>query len=845
MSDPEPMTKIGDEWMPWSAALASEGLRHIPRLAAIAQDYSHLKQITREWIEKFPDSAEVDQAATAPPTRTPGRPTAPDFDTIPHALRSRSQWLLWKRENRPRDPKPTKVPYCVETTEDGPRLKHASTTDPATWSDFESARAAYLAWHDHGIDGIGFVFSDADPFVGIDVDHVRDPATGEIDQTVIDQAHGFGSYAEYSQSGDGIHVIAIGRKPGSDCRKGDAEMYATGRYFVMTGRHIDGTPDDVTEANPGTLEAFYETIAREPVREIRPAPKAPTVATGMSDDEIIERARAAANGAKFSSLFDAGSTAGYPSQSEADAALCALLSFWTRDAYQIDRLFKRSGLMREKWTEKHGNATYGEKTIGSALALGGETYTPTKPKRGRPPKAAAVSTADPDTLAPFTYRHPKWGISIDVPAVADAVQEKYAVVSFNGALYIYNEGMYRDNKREIEAEIKTIVRGAGTNEQLTRITREVLAHLVATEPCRDYPFNRVPNLIPVLNGVLSIDYETGAVTLLPHSPEYRFNYQMPVTYDLAADGAPMREVFASYVDADVVDVLYEIPAVALLQMHGSKPFKRSYLLQGDTNAAKTTYLEIIGRLVGEANISSASLQDLTGDRFIKGDLEGRILNIYDELKSIPLKDVGAFKALTGGFKHRIERKHANAYEGRITCVHVFSCNEPPGYPDDVEYDGAWWSRWEYINFTNVFETDRTFLDRVVTPANLSGLLNDVILAMVHIQKDGLYREPDPGRVKDAWKLSSDWFKEFLEAEMVPAGGGAVTDFDKGKLLLSFRRWCADNEKHPKKIPQSAKTFAPMVFRNRFFPRQVGRDKTWVYSGAYKWREDSKYADPFA
>ena len=470
------------------------------------------------------------------------------------------------------------------------------------------------------------------------------------------------------------------------------------------------------------------------------------------------------------------------------------------------------------------------------------------PKTTAAPAPAAPAPAAPpaaETLAPFTYRHHKWGICVKVEAVAEAVYDKFSVVAFNKTLYIYRNGFYLENKGEIEAEIKTILATTGTNEQLTRITREVLAHLEATAPYRDYPFNRAPDLIPVVNGVLRIDYETGRPELLPHSPGYRFNYQLPVTFDPDADPGPIREVFAEYVDPDVVDVLYEIPAVALLQMHGTKPFKRSYLLQGDTNAAKTTYLEIIGRLIGIANISSASLQDLTGDRFIKGDLEGRILNIYDELKSIPLKDVGAFKALTGGFKHRIERKHANAYEGHITAVHVFSCNEPPGYPDEVEYDSAWWSRWEYLNFTNVFEVDRTFLDRVLTPANLSGLLNGVIAAMVHIHAHGLYREPDPGRVKDSWKIASDWFKEFIDAEMVPTTGGAVTDFDKGKLLLSFRRWCEDKEKPPKKIPQSAKTFAPMVFRNRFFPRQVGREKTWVYSGAYRFREGSAYENPFA
>ena len=40
-------------------------------------------------------------------------------------------------------------------------------------------------------------------------------------------------------------------------------------------------------------------------------------------------------------------------------ALCALLAFWTgKDTARMDRLFRRSGLMRPKWDEDRGEKTY-------------------------------------------------------------------------------------------------------------------------------------------------------------------------------------------------------------------------------------------------------------------------------------------------------------------------------------------------------------------------------------------------------------------------------------------------------------------------------------------------------
>jgi len=85
----------------------------------------------------------------------------------------------------------------------------------------------------------------------------------------------------------------------------------------------------------------------------------------LDDDELIERAKEAANGEKFQRLWR-GDTSGYPSHSEADMALCCLLAFWTSgDPQRVDRLFRASGLMRDKWDEVHyaDGATYGERTV--------------------------------------------------------------------------------------------------------------------------------------------------------------------------------------------------------------------------------------------------------------------------------------------------------------------------------------------------------------------------------------------------------------------------------------------------------------------------------------------------
>jgi hypothetical protein len=92
----------------------------------------------------------------------------------------------------------------------------------------------------------------------------------------------------------------------------------------------------------------------------------------LTDEEVIERVKVARNAAKFEALWE-GDTSGYVSHSEADQALMSLLSFYTQDESQLDSLYRRSGLCREKWLTRPG---YRRRTIEKALSDLTETYTP-------------------------------------------------------------------------------------------------------------------------------------------------------------------------------------------------------------------------------------------------------------------------------------------------------------------------------------------------------------------------------------------------------------------------------------------------------------------------------------
>ena len=149
-------------------------------------------------------------------------------------------------------------------------------------------------------------------------------------------------------------------------------MYDHGRYFVVTGDHMRGTPTSIE----GRQEQLEDVLARFlPKPEALQGERAAPVAVDLDDEELLDKTMAAANGAKFEQLWN-GDTAGYSSRSEADLALVALLAFWWGDdPPSIDRMFRASGLYRAKWEGQD----YREATI--AQALGRDVYTPSPSSR--------------------------------------------------------------------------------------------------------------------------------------------------------------------------------------------------------------------------------------------------------------------------------------------------------------------------------------------------------------------------------------------------------------------------------------------------------------------------------
>lgn len=282
------------------------------------------------------------------------------MNMIPQELRDYAQWICWqyvekqvKREGNVVK-RQVKMPFNPNTG------KPAKVNDPLTWGTYEEAcRSAYL------YDGIGFVFTEYDPFVGIDIDHCI--TDGVMTKESYKLMKRFGSYCEKSPSETGIHIIIKGniRDGRKGARNGKMEVYSQDRYFTVTGNSIQMAP---IVSGQDILDYLMDVVF--PIKETDVPEQSAIRGEGsavlqVSDEKLLEALFKQSNGEKIRRLYD-GEDAQYGDTSRDDLYFCWLINYRNgNDLEQTDRIFRSSGRMRKKWDTVHFSTgqTYGQRTL--------------------------------------------------------------------------------------------------------------------------------------------------------------------------------------------------------------------------------------------------------------------------------------------------------------------------------------------------------------------------------------------------------------------------------------------------------------------------------------------------
>jgi primase-polymerase (primpol)-like protein len=274
------------------------------------------------------------------------------FNDISAELKPLRQFVNWRYElppnAKPQD-RPKKAPYH-------PKVFRASPTNPETWSIFQTVIDAVNRPNFQFFSGIGFVFTENDPYCGIDLDE-----RNEVTQWVFDN---FISYTEYSPSGKGLHIIIKASVPKGRKRYG-AEIYSSGRFFTMTGNVYPGRNIPIADYSELAL-TLYDKLAGTVSKSIvvprcdffcvskidyanrwagliNAAPE-----TRFDDDKVKYRVQNSKWGAQNCDLANANFPRGSDYSAKEQSFCNTLVKWFTKDPDQIERIWL-STILGSRW----------------------------------------------------------------------------------------------------------------------------------------------------------------------------------------------------------------------------------------------------------------------------------------------------------------------------------------------------------------------------------------------------------------------------------------------------------------------------------------------------------------
>lgn len=708
---------------------------------------------------------------------------------IPDELKSLRQWVCWDYvpdESRP--DKPKKMPINPLT---GGR---AQSNNPETWTDFT---AALTAAEQH--EGIGFMF--AGGYFGVDIDGAEnaiiDYRNGDAGNIVAEFVYTLQSYAEYSVSGKGIHILCRGTLPPHGRRRKNVEMYETGRFFTVTG-NIAGPYTELADCTERIkpLHEKYIGGGSEPVANTAPAQ------LNLSETEILDLAARSKNGATFQDLMAGRWENYFTSQSEADLSLCNMLAFWCgRDEVMMDRIFRSSGLMRDKWNR------VGEGTIGKAVRDCQEVYTPKEQYRvtiGKAPvkKQRLYSFDDTGNAERFVDLYGEYIRYSYVNKSFYYYDNRRWLADQTGAVKRMADGVVEAMKSEREAFLEAQPAGADLEEmgkvfdkflKSCRSNKSKTAMMKETEhhvPILPENFDRHKHLLNTPNGIVNL--KTGE--LAAHDKD---RYITKITHGEYTDktDAPLWTRFLSEIfngDAELIRYMQKAVGYSLT---GSTKEDCAFFCYGTGRNGKSTLLGTISEILGEYAINvqpetimlknnsgggpSSDIARLKGARFVvvPEPAEGARLN------------EGLVKQMTGGDVMTASRKYENEFEFTPEFKLWMPTNHKPRvYGTDVGI----WSRIRLIPFTVRIPDER--IDRNLRQKlkqETAGILKWAVDGCLLWQREGLKPPKAVQAATAEYKTEMDALASFLDQCCEIGPWDAVS----GDVFRAYINWAKENNEY--------------------------------------------------
>ena len=777
-----------------------------------------------------------------------------NYQNIPQELRNLKQWGLFELKWVEARKKNTKIPI---NPYDGSAGK---SNDPNTWSDFDTAMRALNDVE--RADGLAFYF--ANGYVGLDIDHIdsnlEDWRAGDNDpNNLVNKFQDLtdNTYMEVSQSGTGIHAIFKGKIPGKRRRKGNYEMYQTGRFFALTGNNIIPDPT-IKSMSDDEMKTLYEFLfGKDNIVQLHSESDNITP-VDLSVAEIIKRAEnSAKTGTRFTMFMKGGWEQFYSSHSEADMAFANDLAFWTgRDFHKMDTIFRNSSLMREKFDEKHGAVTYGTSLLNKAINETQNIYNPES------------DSQDSESSYTFSFNEDKtkkiMPRSWDDQGRGLRMRDQFAtVLKFNAAdkkWFFFNGSYWQEDignqkvelaaervansikKEKPELSFSTKTDEDKAMNEWYRFQKDSRSHMAKMHMIDEFKkyvivkhgeFDKEDMLLNTESGY--VDLSNGE--LHDHDIDKKFSHQTLAEYSDNVD-APLWDKFLNQIFNSDEELIHYVQKAIGYSFTGSVDEQCLFILNGRGRNGKSVFSNVVSDVAGNY-AKQMNVQTIVAKKNQSGSansdiarLEGARIVTSSELNEGDRFDESLVKQLTGGDKILARFLYGSEFEYKPKFKIWMATNHLPiirGTDDGI------WRRIKIIPFN--IQIPKEKVDKKLEyklKAEYTGILNWIVQGAIMWQQEGLEDPEAVRQVIENYRAEMDPLDAFLEECCTTGQNYSIKARD---MYNAYHEWAKESEEYKMSLNKFGREMSKKLLR-------VKKRDGWYYVGLKLKEPDSDYTFNF-
>lgn len=395
------------------------------------------------------------------------------------------------------------------------------------------------------------------------------------------------------------------------------------------------------------------------------------------------------------------------------------------------------------------------------------------------------------------------------------LKNTYHIKRINGGMYIYDDGVYKDGQKVIEAAMIKNIPG------LNRAKRaEVMSYLDLL--CLDSAEVAPAHYIAFKNGIYDMENDR----MMDFSPDIvitnKINYDfVPGAYHGLCDKTLDKMCCH---DKQIRQLLEESIGYGFYRRN---EMRKCFILTGEKQNGKSTYLSMLETLFS-GNVVSLDLKEL-GERFKTAQLAGKLVNIGDDIGDEFIPNPSVFKKLVAGNALNVERKGADPFDFSNYAKFYFSANNIPRLGKGRD-SAAIMSRLIIIPFDAKFTKDDPDYDpyikyKLITPESMQYLIQIGVRGLRTVLERQQFTESDKVKKKlQEYEENSNpvllYFKDEPKIENEPST----------KVFQEYCGFCAANGF----TPMSNVEFSKQVRKYlglKTVPKRVGGKACRVYMKA--------------